>query len=154
MSANEAVQVVFGLYDRTGDYSCYPGVAVTSMFAHAHTKSRVNVTILHDTTLTAENRARFERTAERWGQSVSFIDVSEAIYRISEKPDFAACSRGTLFRLLPPEVMDIPKVIYLDCDVIVNLDIAELWGVSLKRERERESFPLLPSSRLTFSPSR
>ena len=44
---------------------------------------------------------------------------------------------GTLLRLFIPEVLDnINKVIYLDCDVIVTLDIAELWEIDL------EDYPL------------
>jgi len=107
---------------------------MTSLFYN--TRSKVNVTILHDSTLTADNKRRFERTANNMEQNVSFIDVSEHIFQIAEDPDRITpyLSRGALFRLLIPDLMNVPKVIYLDCDIIVNLDIAELWNISLETQ--------------------
>jgi lipopolysaccharide biosynthesis glycosyltransferase len=99
------------------------------------------VTLLHDSTLTEENRRRFERTAERWRQRISFIDVSGHVARIAKNPDKAASfyTQGALFRILIPELLTVPKVIYLDCDVVVNLDIAEFWAVS-GQEEARSAF--------------
>jgi lipopolysaccharide biosynthesis glycosyltransferase len=65
---------------------------------------------------------------------VGFIDVSAHIFRVAAEPDKTPYSRGSLFRLLLPGLMDVPKVIYLDCDIIVNLDIAELWNAPLEAE--------------------
>jgi lipopolysaccharide biosynthesis glycosyltransferase len=104
---------------------------MTSIFSN--TRSRVHVTILHDATLTADNRRRFERTAERWKQSVSFVDVEERMRSFGAQWDKWAgvFTRGTLFRLLIPELLPVPKVLYLDCDIVVNLDLAELWATPL-----------------------
>ncbi|GHT01851.1 hypothetical protein AGMMS50276_30800 [Synergistales bacterium] len=131
-SNTDRIEVVLAVYDPKGDYSRWAGVVVTSIFQN--TKSPVNVTILHDTTLTDDNRDRFNRTAKRFGQNVSFVDVSEQILRISTNPDSDAghLSRGTLYRLLIPDLLNIPKVIYLDCDIVVNLDIAELWNIPME----------------------
>ncbi|MBQ8692167.1 MAG: hypothetical protein IJ520_03390, partial [Synergistaceae bacterium] len=39
---------------------------------------------------------------------------------------------GALYRLFMPEVLSgLDKVIYLDCDIVVNMDIAELWDIDL-----------------------
>jgi lipopolysaccharide biosynthesis glycosyltransferase len=128
---NDVIQVVLAVYDPLGTYSRYAGIVVTSIFSN--TQSKVHVTILHDTTLTDDNRRRFERTAERWKQSVSFIDVSEQILCIGaylgKVP--TTLSRGALFRLLTPKLLSVPKVIYLDCDIVVNLDLAELWTMPI-----------------------
>ncbi|MDR1741355.1 MAG: hypothetical protein LBR38_05855 [Synergistaceae bacterium] len=133
--------MALGVYDPSGMYSRWAGVTVTSIFAN--TKSRVNVTILHDATLTDDNRRRFERTAERFGQSVDFLDVSQHVDRLA--PDVAKVShgytRGTLFRLLIPEVMNVPKVIYLDCDIVVNTDIADMWSIPFDRACAVASIP-------------
>jgi lipopolysaccharide biosynthesis glycosyltransferase len=96
----------------------------------SNTRSKVRATILHDDTLTPDNRRRFERTAERFGQAVDFLDVGERVFDVTANPDsFLQLTRGTLFRLLLPELLPDPRVIYLDCDVVVNLDIAELWAL-------------------------
>jgi lipopolysaccharide biosynthesis glycosyltransferase len=127
----DLVRVVLALYDPSGGYSRHAGVVMTSLFQRA--SSRVLVTILHDATLTDDNRSRFQKTADTWKQEVCFIDVSQLISKIVSGDEIDRLarhySRGTLFRLLIPDVVDAAKVLYLDCDTAVNLDIAELWNI-------------------------
>jgi lipopolysaccharide biosynthesis glycosyltransferase len=128
----DVIQIVLAVYDPAGTYSRYAGIVMTSIFSN--TQSKVHVTILHDSTLSADNRRRFERTGERWKQSVSFVDVGERILRFGallNNTVATVLTRGALFRLLSPELLSVPKVIYLDCDIVVNLDIADLWAVSM-----------------------
>lgn len=129
----DAVQVVLGVYDPSGTYARHAGVVMASIFQT--TRSAVDVHILHDDTLTEANRARLRETAERFGQNVVFVDVSENLARLGTEAVRTArkyLSVGCLFRLLIPELLTCEKVIYLDCDVLVNLDIRELWDVDLE----------------------
>ena len=43
-------------------------------------------------------------------------------------------SRATYYRLLIPEILpkNVDKVIYLDCDIIVNQSIQDLWNLDLR----------------------
>ena len=138
---NNAIQVVLAVYDPAGTYGRHAGVVMTSLFAR--TQSRVRLSVLHDATLTPDNRVRMERTATAFGKEIRFIDVSDAVTRMGDDLDriTGTFSRGTLFRLLIPELMGDEKVLYLDCDIAVNLDVAELWatdieGVSLAAVRD------------------
>ena len=85
MPIDEIIQVALSVYDPSGTYSCYAGVVMTSLFSNTH--SKINVTILHDDTLTDDNRRRFESTAGRWKQNINFVDVSDHIFRIAKDPD-------------------------------------------------------------------
>lgn len=68
----------------------------------------------------------------------SHDNVSLMIYNIN-KDDFrdfpvgnAYVNISTYFRLLMPSLLaDIDKVIYLDCDVVVNGSLAELWNTDV-----------------------
>jgi lipopolysaccharide biosynthesis glycosyltransferase len=132
--AKDLIHVVLAVYDPKGTYSRHAGVVMTSMFEH--TKSPVCVHILHDRTLTDDNRQRFSRTAERFGQKVRFIDVTEPFAEINRDGGMDKLSksftRGIFFRLLVPDLIDTEKVIYMDCDVVVNMDICELWNIPLR----------------------
>ena len=105
---------------------------MTSIFENTH--SKVTIHILHDETLTEDNRQKFIRTAEKYSQRVKFYDIREYkkylgkdIEKLSGKYTIGCC-----YRLAIPDVIDsIGKIIYLDCDTIVNLDIRELWNVDL-----------------------
>jgi lipopolysaccharide biosynthesis glycosyltransferase len=92
--------------------------------------------LLHDETFTEDNRARLVKTADVFGQEVRFVDVSKSMEQMGGDIDKigGVFSRGTLFRLLIPdlpELTNLSKIIYLDCDVVVNLDIAELWNIDI-----------------------
>jgi lipopolysaccharide biosynthesis glycosyltransferase len=137
ISTNDAnrdtIHVALAIYDPKGTYSRHSGVVMFSLFER--TKSQVCVHILHDQTLTDQNRAFLNETAEMFGQEAAFHDVSPRIDRIGNDAVQLAqkgCSVGTLFRLLIPDVLPLEKVIYLDSDIVVNMDIRDLWDVPLE----------------------
>ena len=130
---NDVVHVVLGVYDPSGTYSRHAGVVMASIFEK--TRSSVCVHILHDRTLTDENRDKLQRVADAYAQEVRFEDVSQAIMGVGDTAlarGEKILSRGALFRILIPSLLSEEKVIYLDCDVLVNLDVRELWDVPLE----------------------
>jgi lipopolysaccharide biosynthesis glycosyltransferase len=128
----DTIHVALAIYDPKGTYSRHSGVVMFSLFQR--TKSRVCVHVLHDQTLTEQNRAFLSETAEMFGQEAAFHDVSSHIDRIgSDAVQLAQkWSVGSLFRLLIPDVLSLEKVIYLDSDIVVNTDIRELWDIPLE----------------------
>ncbi len=128
MQDNDMIHVVLAVYDPSGTYAQHAGVVMTSIFENTH--SSVTVHILHDDTLTEDNRQKFIRTAEKYHQGLELVDVTS--YRDSINKKIADTFKdyltvGALYRLAIPELLELDKVIYLDCDVIVNLDIRKLW---------------------------
>jgi len=128
------MEIVLAVYDPRGTYSQHAGVVMTSIFEN--TQSPVCVHILHDETLTAENRRRLQQIAETYGKAVNFVDAGASSLALGQEALALAegeWSIGSLFRLLIPELLpSLKKVIYLDCDIIVNLDVRELWDVPLE----------------------
>ena len=133
------IHVCFGLSDSDGRYSKFTGTAILSIFEN--TNSKITAHILHDDTLTADNREKFLIMAKSYGQVIKFHNVEE---RCAEEINFIKqifkneLTRdgffiGKLYRLLTPKIFadDVEKIIYLDSDIIVNLDIAELWQIPL-----------------------
>ena len=132
------IHVCFGLHDKTGRYSKFTGTAMLSLFEN--TSADVTVHILHDNTLTQDNREKFIYLAGRYNQRVKFYNVEELcpdkISEMIKLIPYAKTSRlsvAALYRLLIPQIFpaDIDKCIYLDSDIIVNLDIKELWQIEL-----------------------
>ena len=132
-SSSEKIYIALSVYDPKGTYSQHAGVVMTSIFEN--TQSPVCVYILHDETLTQDNRQKFLRTAEKYNQEINLIDVTEYAKQIN--PNIFAeiktfITFGSLYRLFIPQIINLDKIIYLDCDVNVNLDIKELWDVNVK----------------------
>ena len=135
------IHVCFGLYDKTGRYSKFTGTAMLSLFENANTPPlSVTVHILHDNTLTSDNRDKFIYLAGRYGQAVRFYIVEELCTfklkeykRLLSNVDAGYLTVGALYRLFVPQILPntIDKIIYLDSDILVNLDIKELWQIEL-----------------------
>lgn len=129
------IHVCFGLYDKNGRYSKFTGTAMLSIFEN--TNHPVTVHILHDNTLSADNRDKFSYIAGMYGQTVKFYNVEQTcadkINEIKSSMHDIVTTIGTFYRFMVTEVLssDIEKLIYLDSDIIVNLDIKELWNVDL-----------------------
>ncbi|MBR1805528.1 MAG: hypothetical protein IJ774_03970, partial [Selenomonadaceae bacterium] len=84
--------------------------------------------------MTQDNRDKFIYVAGRYGQVIKFYNVdklcADKLDEMVQLVPYVKNSRvsvGAFFRLLIPQLMpDVDKVIYLDSDLIVNMDIAEL----------------------------
>ena len=135
------IHVCFCFTDKTGRYAKFAGTAMLSLFDNiSDTSQPVTVHILHDETLTQDNREKFVYIAGRYGQFVKFYNVKELCAdKIAEmlslvpKLEKSRVSIGAFYKLLIPQVLpkEIEKAIYLDSDIIVNLDINEIWQVKL-----------------------
>lgn len=134
------IHVCFGLHDKSGHYSKFVGATMASIFEN--TTSPVTIHILHDATLSDENRDNFSYLAGRYAQQVKFHNVEkicpDELKFLKEHIAKVLSTRfsiGTFYRLLMKKILSahgVGKAIYLDADIIVNLDIAELWQHDLK----------------------
>ncbi len=132
------IHVCFGLHDATGRYSKFTCTAICSLFDN--TTSAVTVHILHDSTLTQDNREKFIYLAGQYNQRVNFYNVeilyADKLNAIKKNLPNALINRysiATFYRLLIPQILpnDIDRCIYLDSDTLVNLDIKALWQIDL-----------------------
>jgi len=135
------VHVCFTVRDENALYSKFAGTAMLSLFSNTAIPSpSINVHILHDNTLTDDNRSKFSYLAGRYGVFVKFYNVEELcankIKNISDlftKINKADFSSGSFYKFLIPQVLpaDIQKIIYLAVNTVTNLDINELWKIEL-----------------------
>ena len=132
------IHVCFCFCDKNGRYAKFAGTSMLSLFEN--TKSPVTAHILHDNTLTAENRDKFSYIAGRYNQLVNFYNVDELcpnkiaeIKNLVPEVEKSVATVGAFYKLMIPQILpaEIKKVIFLDPDTIVNLDINELWQIEL-----------------------
>lgn len=134
MIRRDNIHVCYAIHDKQGTYSKYTGTSICSILEN--TQTPVTLHILHDDTLNQRNRNCLAQLAERYQAEIIFYNVEEIL---PEKIEFLAAklhdfhtmrfSPAALYRLLIPELLpvDLQRVIYLDSDTIINLDILELW---------------------------
>lgn len=124
------IHVCFALHDANGTYAKYLGAAICSLLIH--TRECVCIYLLHDDTLHDAERKKFVQLCEKWKQKIYFmkLDRKALMDKVGIHP---VATIGTLFRLRLVELLpeSVTRVIYLDADLIFNLDIVELWNENL-----------------------
>ena len=129
-NCEELIHIAFGLYDKTGNYSIWVGVTMQTILEH--TNSNVCFHILHDGTLNEENKNKLLKVCENTDSTIKFhlIDINEFNEIAKQVQGYTI---GSVFRILIPDILsDLPKVLYLDADLFVNLDVKELWETNLE----------------------
>ena len=136
------IHVAYRLWGGDGFFAKMCGTSMLSIFENVSTPPpSVTVHILHDNTLSYNNWRNFIYIAGRYGQRVEFHNVeqlcADKIQFIQEKLSAYLGTRfsiGAFYRLMIKHIglRDVSKMIYLDADTIVNLDLSELWNYSME----------------------
>ncbi|WP_341180403.1 glycosyltransferase family 8 protein [Paenibacillus sp. FSL K6-1230] len=126
------VELVLTLNDKDGSYTKHAGVVLASVFSH--TQQTLNVHIAHDDTVSEENISKLIQLAEDFGHNIYFyrVEIPEDLRAVAatvKKINY--WTMASMFRLLFTNFIEAERVIYLDCDILVSLDINELWSIDL-----------------------
>lgn len=116
------------IFFTTDDYYVpYLDVAIGSLLANASREYRYRIVVLN-TGLSPENVATVKER-ERPGVSIEFCDITAALGSIRERfKNVYHFSIVTYYRLFIASLFpEYDKILYLDCDLIVTGDIAELY---------------------------
>ena len=136
------IHVCYALRDESGKYSKFVGTSIQSLLEN--TTEEITIHILHDSTLSIENRKKLRQTVSKYKQTLRFYYVDELVTEDVEKclevPQLKEVRHGVamFYRWFIPQLLskEISKAIYLDADIIVNMDIKDLWKINL------EEFPI------------
>lgn len=114
-------------------YVPYLSVMLHSVMNYSSKSRSYAVTILH-TDITAQNQDVLTNMLRQGGFDIKFIDVTKKMYKYSNLFISNHIKIETYFRLLLPDMLsDINKVLYIDCDVIANSDVAQLYDLDISR---------------------
>ena len=131
---SDMVHVCYFLYDKSGHFSKFLGTSLNSLLQNASCPLTVHLLCYGSVDEVKQERFRF--LAQKYGQSLCIYDASSFRSRVVDmlhsewlKIFSPACIyRLFMWELLPEK---ISRVIWLDADTIIHLDIAELWSESV-----------------------
>src|SRR6202035_4556220 len=94
----------------------------------------VNLKVL-DGGISKHSKNTLCRLVERYGKVVrlQFVAVDDSVFH--EATLGPAESHMAYCRTLLPRLLDIPRLIYLDCDVLVFRDLSELFDLELSSDK-------------------
>ena len=117
------IPVVFAANDR---YAPYAGVAIASLIAHVDPQKSYRIFMLH--TGISHRHIEMLEALSTANVTVCCLNVEKAMSTLpASLPEVGHISRESYYRLLIPKLDALnvyPYVVYLDCDIIVNSDIA------------------------------
>jgi len=118
----------FSFTDSSGEY--YKHALVSLLSVLMHTQSQLCIHILSDSTFTKDKKECFEKLCANYNQEICFYsleEIPEQVYR-NIPPNFG---KGSLFRLFIPELINGDKVLYLDCDIVCQIDVNDIFSIDI-----------------------
>lgn len=131
MENEDDFHIVLSVEDKTGDYTRHLGVVIASIVFN--TNNKIYFHIFHDETLTEENRDNLKKLVMDNNQKIRFHFIKLNIDQDRLKA-IKYLSIGTLYRIdIVKQLKNTKKAIYLDSDIVVSLDIKELFEIDINR---------------------
>lgn len=135
-NSSKVVHLVLTPWNLSDDYNRHAGATLLSLLENSSLP--VIVHLLYDANESSGNengelynRKCYQKIADIYGCEVIFHNVEMPLW-LKDVPAVKRWTPGTLMRLYVPDILpDVDKVLYLDCDIIVNLDVKELWDINL-----------------------
>lgn len=122
----KVVPVVFSTDDK---YAPYCGVAITSLIANASKENVYKLFIFYDQ-LSMSNQLRIKQLATE-NVFIQFINIHDYVSE-TKILTHVHLTVATVYRLIIPYVLpEYDKVIYLDSDIVINSDVAQLYDFEL-----------------------
>jgi lipopolysaccharide biosynthesis glycosyltransferase len=115
-------------------YAKYLGISMLSLLDHNQDMEEITVYVLEEK-ISEDNKAHLYKIARKYRRTIHFIDIMPFDKMISFTFDTSGYNPIVLSRLflgiyLPNE---IERILYLDCDVIINGSIKELETIPLEQ---------------------
>lgn len=122
----QTIPVVFATDD---NYVSYCGVAIFSMIKNANPDNFYEVFVLYDS-ISQVNRMRLENLSTGYA-SIKCICIHDLIVDLKVL-EFNHLTIASAYRLVIPEILpQYDKILYLDSDIVVNADIAEMYQIDI-----------------------
>ena len=137
MARANQIELCYVLHDERGSFARYAGTSMLS--AVQNTKFPIHIHLLHDGTLTDENRAMLQEMLEPYGAGLSFYDLSR--WDAEAPAWYSELGLKELpvawYRLLLPDLLpdSVGKALYFDAMVLVHADLSLLWELDLNGAR-------------------
>lgn len=136
-------------------YVKYTSVLIESILKNVTEHNKYSIYILH-TDITKENmKILEEQVVQKNNVSIDFINVKRRLSAYGQLFVDRHLSIETYFRFFAMDIFpNLKKILYMDCDTVVNKDVAELFNVDLEGKslgavKDVDIISLYPKENLT-----
>lgn len=115
------------------NYVPFLAVTLQSLEQNADANYHYAIKVLNADNISVENKFKILAEFEKDGFDIEFVDVTSFIETMSSKlhtRDYY--SKSTYYRLLIPNMYpQYDKALYLDCDIVINDSISDLYNIEI-----------------------
>ena len=140
MISDSNIHIALSIWDLTDSYNRHAGATMLSILKNnLNANRKIIFHLLYDESLSVKspiqakyNKDKYDELILGYNAELQYhnIEADEIFYNLPATSIFTV---ATLFRLYLPQLLPkIDKILYLDCDVIVNIDIVELYDINIQ----------------------
>lgn len=132
------IHISLSVWDLADEYNRHAAVTILSVLSNCNQERKVVIHLLYDEHFSNRDQKATSINKERYYQLIQNYNAEIIFHHIDADPCFYDCPSmniftiGAMYRLYLPELLpNIDKTIYLDCDIVVNTDISELYDLDI-----------------------
>lgn len=122
------------VYSTDDNYVRHAGISILSLFDNNIEADEINVYII-DNGIKPDNRKKLNDIAKQYHRNIEYIDFEKYKSRLVLNNNEWELPISAYARLFVDEMLPniVERVIYLDCDTIINGSLLELWNTDMKK---------------------
>ncbi len=127
---NNNIPIAFAV---TNNYVQYFGVCLWSIISNSSSKNRYDIVVL-ESDISFENKERLKKILPK-NFSIRYIDMKQYMANLDKSQFYISghITLATYYRFFIPQIFkNYKKIIYLDSDLVVTHDIADLFSTDVK----------------------
>lgn len=130
MSESNRIEILCATDD---NYAALCGIMLTSLF-ESNRNEKIHVHILTGA-LSADNQKKYEQLAKQYNVEIDVLEVDQTKFDNCPIWPGDHLSIAAYYRLIAPILLPgIDKILYLDCDIIVNDSLKPLWNENIEQK--------------------
>lgn len=120
------------LYVSDENYAPYLGISLLSLLKNNSQEPNIKIFIIEDD-INPQNKNKIREICAKFNASLQFLHMEKKIEEINKKislSDYPPITLSLIFlsTLLP---QNIEKIIYIDCDTLINNSLHDLWNLNI-----------------------
>ena len=113
-------------------YAPYCGIMLTSLLEN-NKHNDIEIYIFGGQDICQENINKFKNLEHLYGTHVYVVSIDDNLLSTCPVNHDTNITLATYYRLLAPQILpkSVHKLIYLDCDMVIDGDISPVWDINL-----------------------
>lgn len=116
------------LYSSDENYVKHAAASLISLLKNNSDFNNINIFYLENN-LSKVSKEKLREIVEGYDRKIIFIDSEQLCKKMVKKDDFPLAGYARLFI---SQIADIDKILYLDCDTIINSSLKSLWETEIE----------------------